>query len=54
MFHQLSDPAFHFTRSLIGKGHRRDIAGFQATLLNQIADFAGDNTGFATASAGKN
>ena len=50
---RLSYPLFHFPRRFVGKGYRRDIAGWHIALAHQVGNFVGDHPGFATAGTGE-
>ena len=50
---QLLHPLLHFPGSLVGEGHRRDMAGRNTPFLDQPGDLAGDHAGFAGARTGQ-
>ena len=53
LFEQCADPFLHLARRLVGKGHGDDVLGADATVLDQVRDFAGNHAGFARARAGE-
>ncbi|KFF33516.1 hypothetical protein G039_0325365 [Pseudomonas aeruginosa VRFPA01] len=48
---QAADALLHFPRGLVGEGHRDDVLGADAALLDEVGDLAGDHAGLAGAGA---
>jgi hypothetical protein len=46
---QLRDAVFHFAGGLVREGHREDIPGADAFVLDQVGDAVGEGAGFAGA-----
>jgi len=53
LFKQGADTLFHLAGGFIGKRHGDDVLGTDATVLDQVRDFAGNHAGFAGARAGE-
>ncbi len=45
--HQLGDPLLHFLGGLVGEGHRGDVAGLEALVLDQMRNLLRDHPGLA-------
>ncbi len=51
--HQLGDALLHLLGGLVGKGHRGDVLGLEALVLDQVSDLLCDHPGLARAGAGE-
>ena len=53
LLEQGADTLFHLAGGFVGEGHGDDVLGTDATVLDQVRDFAGNHAGFAGTCAGE-
>ncbi|MNH26638.1 hypothetical protein D3C79_867020 [compost metagenome] len=50
---QGADPLLHLARGLVGEGHRHDVLGTDAAVLDEVGNLARDHAGLARACTGE-